>query len=164
MIRRPPRSTLFPYTTLFRSPAYYRFAECRLWLMTAPTTTPDAREAWRFYAKIDSFTPPPLKPFEMHRAKMIVGAVLARAGLGDSARQVLVAARAGPDVDPQQDLLSLEAFGRALLGDRGQAIDLLRQYVAANPAQAFKRAGGISWWWRDLRTDPRFGQLLERGP
>src|SRR5260221_4623566 len=25
MIRRPPRSTLFPYTTLFRSPSYYRF-------------------------------------------------------------------------------------------------------------------------------------------
>src|SRR2546426_8306880 len=24
MIRRPPRSTLFPYTTLFRSPAYHR--------------------------------------------------------------------------------------------------------------------------------------------
>src|SRR2546430_3649975 len=24
MIRRPPRSTLFPYTTLFRSPRYYR--------------------------------------------------------------------------------------------------------------------------------------------
>src|SRR5437764_3271694 len=23
MIRRPPRSTLFPYTTLFRSPLYY---------------------------------------------------------------------------------------------------------------------------------------------
>src|SRR4029453_19498212 len=26
MIRRPPRSTLFPYTTLFRSCALYRFA------------------------------------------------------------------------------------------------------------------------------------------
>src|SRR5258708_14831339 len=25
MIRRPPRSTLFPYTTLFRSRIYYRF-------------------------------------------------------------------------------------------------------------------------------------------
>src|SRR3712207_8297429 len=25
MIRRPPRSTLFPYTTLFRSKGYYRF-------------------------------------------------------------------------------------------------------------------------------------------
>src|SRR2546422_2334726 len=28
MIRRPPRSTLFPYTTLFRSPAYRR-SKCR---------------------------------------------------------------------------------------------------------------------------------------
>src|SRR3712207_8546372 len=26
MIRRPPRSTLFPYTTLFRSNAVYRFS------------------------------------------------------------------------------------------------------------------------------------------
>src|SRR5271157_6258213 len=25
MIRRPPRSTLFPYTTLFRSSCFYRF-------------------------------------------------------------------------------------------------------------------------------------------
>src|SRR5256885_12648310 len=25
MIRRPPRSTLFPYTTLFRSPCHHRF-------------------------------------------------------------------------------------------------------------------------------------------
>src|SRR2546426_3190625 len=29
MIRRPPRSTLFPYTTLFRSPAALRTAEER---------------------------------------------------------------------------------------------------------------------------------------
>src|SRR2546430_7330072 len=28
MIRRPPRSTLFPYTTLFRSPPRVRNAEC----------------------------------------------------------------------------------------------------------------------------------------
>src|SRR2546422_9574070 len=30
MIRRPPRSTLFPYTTLFRSPAAARVREPRL--------------------------------------------------------------------------------------------------------------------------------------
>src|SRR3712207_7163829 len=29
MIRRPPRSTLFPYTTLFRSPWLYRIARNR---------------------------------------------------------------------------------------------------------------------------------------
>src|SRR3954464_16105683 len=28
MIRRPPRSTLFPYTTLFRSPSSPRFPTC----------------------------------------------------------------------------------------------------------------------------------------
>src|SRR3712207_9479705 len=30
MIRRPPRSTLFPYTTLFRSLAYKHLAELRM--------------------------------------------------------------------------------------------------------------------------------------
>src|SRR5256885_8141849 len=30
MIRRPPRSTLFPYTTLFRSHAHTRVARCLL--------------------------------------------------------------------------------------------------------------------------------------
>src|SRR5437868_9349732 len=29
MLRRPPRSTLFPYTTLFRSPGLCRLAFCR---------------------------------------------------------------------------------------------------------------------------------------
>src|SRR5258707_5270084 len=29
MIRRPPRSTLFPYTTLFRSPVFRRLAKLR---------------------------------------------------------------------------------------------------------------------------------------
>src|SRR2546430_13117750 len=36
MIRRPPRSTLFPYTTLFRSTA----APCRRWYVTLPYDCP----------------------------------------------------------------------------------------------------------------------------
>src|SRR5256885_6539928 len=31
MIRRPPRSTLFPYTTLFRSPAIWPAVGLRMW-------------------------------------------------------------------------------------------------------------------------------------
>src|SRR5256885_12513871 len=34
MIRRPPRSTLFPYTTLFRSPQV--LAVCRSWFKLPP--------------------------------------------------------------------------------------------------------------------------------
>src|SRR5258708_14746992 len=59
MIRRPPRSTLFPYTTLFRSPAYtafktksyhdlavvnpLRFRACRRHLLPSPPGTPGER-------------------------------------------------------------------------------------------------------------------------
>src|SRR3712207_6896279 len=35
MIRRPPRSTLFPYTTLFRSPPDFHRAIALLWPWTA---------------------------------------------------------------------------------------------------------------------------------
>src|SRR5258705_2980656 len=38
MIRRPPRSTLFPYTTLFRSPALVS----GVWQLGTKTTTPAA--------------------------------------------------------------------------------------------------------------------------
>src|SRR5689334_24034123 len=37
MIRRPPRSTLFPYTTLFRSPAWQK----RIWERFAPGSGPE---------------------------------------------------------------------------------------------------------------------------
>src|SRR3712207_8111120 len=36
MIRRPPRSTLFPYTTLFRSPHWLRLDEDDVLLTTLP--------------------------------------------------------------------------------------------------------------------------------
>src|SRR5260370_26687083 len=47
MIRRPPRSTLFPYTTLFRS---YKFRSQRGGVHISPTYKPnhmDSRAMWR---------------------------------------------------------------------------------------------------------------------
>src|SRR2546430_4327124 len=35
MIRRPPRSTLFPYTTLFRSPNGLGTADLRSWIISS---------------------------------------------------------------------------------------------------------------------------------
>jgi TolB-like protein len=137
----------------------FRFAECRLWLMTTDGAHVDVPEAWRLLGQIDSLTPAPRKAFEHHRAETIVGVVLARAGLRDSARRVLLRARAGRDVDPGQEIVSIEAFARTIIGDRDEAIALLKRYVAANPSHAFTRGGDISWWWRDLKSDPRFAQL-----
>ena len=139
----------------------YRFAECQLLLMTIPDAQADVPTAWRLLSRIDSQTPGPRKALEHHRAETIVGVVLARAGLGDSARHVLARARADRTVDPAQEIVSIEAFGWMVLGDRDRTIALLKRYVAANPGHAFKRGGDISWWWRDLKSDPRFAQLTE---
>src|SRR5437667_7273944 len=51
MIRRPPRSTLFPYTTLFRSPAdrCSRFAS--RYQEASPASGPTALPAWRWGRK-----------------------------------------------------------------------------------------------------------------
>src|SRR5947208_9577631 len=40
MIRRPPRSTLFPYTTLFRSSSLERRAGIQYWRMSSPIGVP----------------------------------------------------------------------------------------------------------------------------
>src|SRR5256885_15392738 len=60
MIRRPPRSTLFPYTTLFRSAAYDDWvpAFTALWKQSqtqAPAQAGgEATQGWqRFYAEVD---------------------------------------------------------------------------------------------------------------
>src|SRR2546422_9497838 len=49
MIRRPPRSTLFPYTTLFRSMVLFVFAIMVL-IPGKEETGPDPRRAWRLLA------------------------------------------------------------------------------------------------------------------
>jgi len=89
-----------------------------------------------------------------------VAAVLARAGLGDSARHLLARSRGGPDVDPEVELLSYQAFAYLLLGDRDEALRLLKEQVAANPAHRAGLARSTHWWWRDIKDDPRFKQLI----
>jgi hypothetical protein len=49
-------------------------------------------------------TPEPLKAYQRSRGMMMVAEVLARSELADSARNVLLAARAGADVDPNKEL------------------------------------------------------------
>src|SRR5437667_1111424 len=57
MIRRPPRSTLFPYTTLFRSTGYYdqRVAQLRERLRQAPDERDARWELGRAYAILGQY-------------------------------------------------------------------------------------------------------------
>ena len=96
---------------------------------------------------------------------MLTAMVLARAGLGDSAREVARRARAGPDVDPNQDLAWEEIYVHILRGDKDQAFKALKSYLAANPDRRELLlanegdATASNWWFRSIEDDPRFKAL-----
>jgi hypothetical protein len=64
-------------------------------------------------------------------------------------------ARVGESIDPQRELLSLEAAMRSGMGDTEEAIDLLQRWVVANPDQGV----GEHWWWTNIASDPVFQRL-----
>src|SRR2546430_6174556 len=53
MIRRPPRSTLFPYTTLFRSPPCVHYDQCGN--CTLQHLTPEYYRRWKTEVVRDAF-------------------------------------------------------------------------------------------------------------
>jgi TolB-like protein len=136
----------------------HRFVVCQLMLMTTNSEPADPERAWALLARLDSLAPPYQAEWERIRGELLVGGVLARAGLQDSARAVLRRARqkTSPSIDPDRFMYSLEAHMRTLLGDDDEAIDLLTQLAAVQPHADFES----EWWWRSLRGHPRFQELL----
>jgi serine/threonine-protein kinase len=143
-----------------RFPREFRFVDCHVRMLITPDARPDVDLAWRLAARADSVAPDRNREFFRRRTQMFVGGAIARAGLRDSARNVLARARAGPDVDPNQELVGYEAIMRTLMGEQDTAIAMLKRYVAANPGHSFEVGGDIHWWWRDLRTHPEFRSVL----
>ena len=68
------------------------------------------------------------------------------------------------EVDPAQDLLYGEAFVFTLLGDKDRAFELLKRYVAGHEERRADLAKDYQWWFRDLRSDPRYQQLAGSSP
>jgi len=145
-----------------RFPAEPRFIKCRLMLMASPGyRQPEPQHVWPMVAEIVSRTSPSSREYARREAEIFVAGVLARAGLTDSARRTLERARAGVDVDPGRELLGFEAVIReTTLGDREEALRLIAQYLVANPSHKTGMARSPTWWWRNMRTDPRYRDLL----
>ncbi len=143
-----------------RFPQNARFLECRLWLMTSPALSADPDAAWQLAEQVAAGRPEPQREFTRHLMHIVVASVLAKANHPDSARHVLRAARVGADVDPTLELAGYEAWVRAQLGDKDEALRLLREYLVANPRhrEGFKKR--VHWWWRPLQNDPRFKALI----
>ena len=143
-----------------RFPEDPRFLECQLSMFALKGTTPDVPRAWELLGQYVERSPQPDRDFRQRRGSMLVAAALARAGLDDSARAVIVRSRA-PDAesDPTREIAYLEAVARTLLGDKDEAIRQLGVFLAANPAQRTSLRDDNTWWFRDLRSDPRYRTL-----
>jgi hypothetical protein len=143
-------------------PSDYRSAECRLWILTLPGAAPNLAEAWRLVDSAATLAPEARREYDRHYAMVIATAVLARAGVADSARAVLLRARAGADVDPRQELPFFEAGVLAMLKDDDSAVALLRKMVAGATEQATPGASewASHWWWRGLLNRPDFQALV----
>src|SRR3712207_7986008 len=75
MIRRPPRSTLFPYTTLFRSSAIAVTSaklratiRRRRWLISSSSQKNDCKSCT--HSKYETITPPALARSEEHTSEL----------------------------------------------------------------------------------------------
>jgi Carboxypeptidase regulatory-like domain len=142
-----------------RSPGDYRFTQCRLWMMITAIRHPDIDAAWELAGHVESLAPEGLQAYYTRESRMIVGGVIARAGLADSANSVLNRARADDHIDPSRTLMRVEAVMRIFGREYDRALDLLEEYRRIHPDYSFEVEGELHWFWRPLRNDPRFQAL-----
>ena len=136
------------------------FTECQFEQMAIPGQPPDVAKAWRVLEEDLALWPPKERDFRRRRDQLFVSFVLVNAGLKDSAERVAGRSRADASVDPNRELIYFESMLRNRLGDRDESLRLLEQYLAANPQDRMTIANDQSWWWRGVRDDPRFKQLV----
>jgi eukaryotic-like serine/threonine-protein kinase len=143
-----------------RFPEHYRFVECRLWLLASRAMEPDVDLAWSLHSDYVALAPERSREFRDRQGRLVVGGVIARAGLPDSANAVLLAARPTPDVDPTGELLGVEAIFRLQMDQKDEALSLVRSYLTASPSHRAGWQWSAHWWWRPLQDDQEFRALV----
>lgn len=143
-----------------RFPDNPTFVECRLWLLASPGLDPDVDEAWDLLDRFVEMTSPHFREWERMKGEILVGSVLARAQMPDSARAVLDGVEVRASVDPTLELLGYKALASLELGDEESAMEHLRRYLTASPdhREGWRWTG--HWWWRDLQDNPEFRELM----
>jgi len=135
-------------------------ARCQLLLITTKAKAPDPARAWLLADSSVMRVAEPQRPYQRLLSDMVVAAVLARAGLGDSARHVIERSQGTPEIDPTRDLVQYAAFAHVLLGDTTQALGNLKKYFAANEARRSGYAQEPTWWFRPIANHPEFRKLV----
>lgn len=143
----------------FPNDRYY--FEGRILMYRTKFAPPDVDSAWTYYRQWVLATPEADRPLAGKKGEMLIGGVLANAGLVDSARHVLLRARApNPQFDVRKELPINEAAVRVMLKDYDLAVDLIRDYLTVNPDHRKGFANRVGWYWRDLQNYPKFKTLI----
>lgn len=148
-----------------RFPDDFRFSQCRLMLLALPGMQGDLGDAWKVLDEFAHASPPQVREVNRRRGMMYISIALAHAGMADSARAVVYAARASADIDPLRDLPQLESITWTVLGNPTEAVRQLEVYLSANPqaleglrTDAERRA--LPWYYQQLLDEPRFRALV----
>jgi serine/threonine-protein kinase len=147
-----------------RFPRNLFFRECSLWLMAAPSSQAPAADPDQAWELLDSYlqvAPESMEDYFRLRGQILVAGALGKAELVDSARAVLDRSKAPPDLDPEMELLGVEAVVRLHLGMKDEALDLVKTYLTANPQHREGWQWTAHWWWQPLQEDPEFRALVE---
>jgi len=147
-----------------RFPADPKSVECQLWLMTTKAKDPDVGLAWKLADSVIALSAPEDTAYQRHNTGLVVAAVLARARQADSSRHVVSRYKGDAALDPTRDLAFISSFVYTLLGDKDDALQQLKIYLAASPGRRAAFADDPGWWFRDLQSDPRFQQAVNSKP
>jgi hypothetical protein len=148
-----------------RFPDFYRFEQCQLMLYALPGVEPEVPAAWEHMDRFVELSPPQTREINEKLGLELMGMVLARAELPDSARAVMIRGRASPEEDPVRTIAYRESFGRVVLEDWDEAIRLMGLYFSANPTLVEGYRAGIAentvpWYHAALAEQPGFRALL----
>jgi TolB-like protein len=132
------------------------------WSCAGCTTDPVPDRAWALRDTLTQLVPEEQREFRTKLGGLIVGGVLRRAQLADSAEVVLTSSRGDYLIDPEQELMGYEAAIRSSTGDVDGAIELLKRYVSANSEHRFDVGGNLHWFWRPVSDHPDFRTILGR--
>jgi tetratricopeptide (TPR) repeat protein len=144
-----------------RFPSDPHSVECQIMLFALTDVKPDIPRVWKLLDQYVELNPPNQRDFMRKRGAMLVSWALARAGMKDSARSVVVRSRVEADDDPPRELALFEAMTRTMIGDTDDALQQLAIYTAANPQM--RKSLTTDPWFKPLRDNPRFLALVASG-
>jgi eukaryotic-like serine/threonine-protein kinase len=147
-----------------RFPRQWLFVACKIRLRASGVVRTSSDSARQELKTLEALVPENVKALELRRHTMFLAGALAQNGDAESARALMVGARAGKDIDPNGNLLTAEALNRPFLGttaDTLEAYKLLQQYVISQPNHGRGFADTKHWWWRSLKANAaRWNQYL----